>query len=227
MSTNINRRLADLESMLPDASEQAAIHEQEEADRQRELALWQELFETMSADHVELVLQEATAQYLALEAGRTPALLSALTQQAFNQVHTHFYQRQYQRLRRLALPPAIAAAYLEHPDASPLHDCEQCGTAVPILTGRAQPYRPVRRLFDTCPACGGRVGYAAFHHSMYGTIRRCSVCHELQAVTPEQTAHLGRSGRPSCTCVGFNGNTGNLTITEATECPESVETHTT
>jgi hypothetical protein len=64
-----------------------------------------------------------------------------------------------------AIPPALAQAYLAEPEASPLHDCEDCGLDIPIVACRdyGGKVEPARTLFASCPACGGRVGYYAFH----------------------------------------------------------------
>jgi len=60
-----------------------------------------------------------------------------------------------------ALPEDLIAVYLAHPQAAPLHDCEQCGLAVPIIPGRAYGYEgePARVFFPECPVCGGRTGW--------------------------------------------------------------------
>ena len=38
---------------------------------------------------------------------------------------------QIKREVALAMPPPVAGVYLAHPDALPLHDCEDCGYGVP------------------------------------------------------------------------------------------------
>ncbi len=62
--------------------------------------------------------------------------------------------------------PAVAQVYAEHPDASPLHECEDCGLGIPAHGGIIRGGRtiPFRRYFDRCPNCGGHVRYAAYFH---------------------------------------------------------------
>ena len=62
--------------------------------------------------------------------------------------------------------PQVAQVYLDHPDASVVHDCEDCGLGIPGHTGiqRGREVIPFRRYFDRCPNCGGRVGYAAYYY---------------------------------------------------------------
>jgi hypothetical protein len=58
--------------------------------------------------------------------------------------------------------PEVARVYAEHPEAAPLHDCEDCGLGIPCRGGSKDA--PFHRWFDACPNCGGRVGYYAYFH---------------------------------------------------------------
>ena len=62
------------------------------------------------------------------------------------------------------VPWQLVEVYLLDPDAEPLHDCEECGMAVPVRCSRRVGHEPVaeRRYFPTCPCCGGRTGRFAF-----------------------------------------------------------------
>jgi hypothetical protein len=64
--------------------------------------------------------------------------------------------------RPAVMHPEVARVYAEHPDASPLHDCEDCGLGIPCRGGSKDA--PFYRWFDACPNCGGRVGYCAYFH---------------------------------------------------------------
>jgi hypothetical protein len=72
---------------------------------------------------------------------------------------------------RPAWPPELRKIYLEDPEAQPLHDCADCGLSIPCRPGRnthgpngpIAVIRPFYRYFDSCPACGGRVGYGAHY----------------------------------------------------------------
>jgi hypothetical protein len=68
------------------------------------------------------------------------------------------------------LPYQVVKVYLDYPEAMPLHDCERCGLAVPILPNRQDGYEgePERVFFPECPSCGGRTGWYLYwsqdHH---------------------------------------------------------------
>jgi hypothetical protein len=76
-------------------------------------------------------------------------------------------------LRRLlasdgSLPPLVpeelVAIYLEDPDAMPLHDCAECGLAIPVrprLHGWDDD-DPDIAYFPKCPCCGGRTGACVY-----------------------------------------------------------------
>jgi hypothetical protein len=191
----LSNRLENLEATLPDSRAIEEQGQQEQADAERERELWEAVFSTMSSEHVERVVSEMTA---GLEGDESD--LSALTRQVIAMVHQHFHQAAYFPQPPLEMPPAIAEVYLQHPAAIPIHECEQCGWCIPILTGMHQPARTARRFFDRCPACSGRVGYAAYEYTMRGAIRRCSRCAELQPANAVQVRHLQRHGKPRCMC---------------------------
>jgi hypothetical protein len=62
------------------------------------------------------------------------------------------------------LPPALIDVYLRDPLALPLHDCAECGTAVPVRPGRRgdAEAEPERVYFPACPCCGGKTGLYAY-----------------------------------------------------------------
>ncbi|MDX1965436.1 MAG: hypothetical protein SFX18_19985 [Pirellulales bacterium] len=59
-----------------------------------------------------------------------------------------------------SIPPQIVRIYLNDPEAVPLHDCEECGLAVPVRPNRVHGLEsdPECEYFPTCPLCGGRTG---------------------------------------------------------------------
>ena len=63
----------------------------------------------------------------------------------------------------LAMPTEVADVYSRFPEARPLHECEECGYAVPFEQARplSVPPAPERVFFERCPLCGGRVGWWA------------------------------------------------------------------
>ncbi len=69
--------------------------------------------------------------------------------------------------------PQLRRIYAEDPEAEPLHDCADCGLSIPLRPGRNAhgPNGPVAvirrpyRYFDSCPACGGDVGYEAHYRA--------------------------------------------------------------
>jgi hypothetical protein len=49
------------------------------------------------------------------------------------------------------MPPEVAQIYIDHPDAIALNNCcEDCGYRVPV------------KYFQSCPLCGGALGWYAF-----------------------------------------------------------------
>jgi hypothetical protein len=63
-----------------------------------------------------------------------------------------------------SLPESLVEIYLSDDEAEPLHDCENCGLAVPVHCGRHAGHEPVaeREYFPVCPSCGGRTGRHAY-----------------------------------------------------------------
>ena len=61
-----------------------------------------------------------------------------------------------------SLPQELVVVYLEDSEALPLHDCADCGLAIPVRPGRSSFVGEVERVyFRTCPCCGGRTGWYA------------------------------------------------------------------
>jgi hypothetical protein len=63
-----------------------------------------------------------------------------------------------------ALPASLIQVYLDDPEAVPLHECEDCGLAVPVRPCREDGYEwdAEQAYFDQCPCCGGRTGLYVF-----------------------------------------------------------------
>lgn len=66
-----------------------------------------------------------------------------------------------------ALPVELVEVYLADDDAEPLHDCEQCGLAVPVRAARRCGHEAAveRQYFPVCPCCGGKTGRHAYWSS--------------------------------------------------------------
>ena len=58
------------------------------------------------------------------------------------------------------MPPEVAAIHLSGGAAMLLHDCEDCGFRTPVTPGEYKG-KPAVHHFDSCPLCGGRIGYDA------------------------------------------------------------------
>jgi hypothetical protein len=58
------------------------------------------------------------------------------------------------------IPQVLIDVYLHDSEAVPLHDCEDCGIAIPVRPSRLDgpDGEPERVYFGSCPACGGRTG---------------------------------------------------------------------
>ena len=62
-----------------------------------------------------------------------------------------------------SLPEALIEVYLQDSEAAPLHDCEDCGLAIPIRPNRRDADSDAERIyFPQCPACGGSTGPYAY-----------------------------------------------------------------
>lgn len=59
------------------------------------------------------------------------------------------------------VPPELIDVYLTDAEAVPLHDCEDCGLAVPVRPSRVagMEEEPELVYFPFCPLCGGRTGW--------------------------------------------------------------------
>lgn len=58
------------------------------------------------------------------------------------------------------IPVELMNVYLCDPEAVPLHDCEDCGLAIPIRPHRilGLEAEPEQTYFPNCPLCGARTG---------------------------------------------------------------------
>ena len=62
-----------------------------------------------------------------------------------------------------SLPLDLVQVYLDDPEAVPLHDCAECGLAIPVHPGwRGYEGEPERVYFPACPCCGGPTGLHAY-----------------------------------------------------------------
>ena len=123
---------------------------------QRLEAAWQIMQSTMSEEHARIVV-EAYAAGLQDPLGpdyHTPAArLLRRCLQALTSRPRHWPYTQIADKVAYAMPPAVAEIYLAH-DVLPLHDCEDCGYKLP------------HGYFESCPLCGGGVGWNAFFTRM-------------------------------------------------------------
>jgi len=61
------------------------------------------------------------------------------------------------------LPAALINVYLQDSEAVPLHDCADCGLAIPIRPHwRGYEWEPGLLYFECCPSCGGSTGLYAY-----------------------------------------------------------------
>ena len=121
-----------------------------------------ELFRTMAPEHVAVIEEDLVAKgcgflthdgLLSIRGDSKPTrLTNVAVEMVIAKVRGKF-------LGRFALPPAVAQVYLDHPDALPLHACQECRLDIPVRPGMTQPAIPVLTFFDACPLCGGEVGY--------------------------------------------------------------------
>ena len=79
-----------------------------------------------------------------------------------------------------SLPGELIDVYLHDSEAAPLHECEDCGVAIPVKKSRRGGCdEPERAYFPSCPVCGGRTGWylrharlAEGHEDFGGELRR-------------------------------------------------------
>lgn len=151
----LRERLNKLELRLPLPIEA----EPDEFEFSRACQVVEELAATMREDH-RVLFQEWTFE------GKENGLTAEI-QRRFNQAMNGSQ-------RPLALPGIVADVYLERLEfgesVSTVHDCEDCGYELPIITRvltgdeyLAGVKAKGRRFFDSCPLCGGAVGYCAFY----------------------------------------------------------------
>jgi len=160
----LSARLARLEKAT--ASTRALVEEaqdQAKAEREERDAAWAIMQGTMSQGHARMVVgaYATGAQDIKSPAYNTPAgrLLRRCLDAMDRLKYRHWPYTEVAPEVVLAMPPQVAEVYLDH-DAMPLHNCEDCGFRVPITPGRDG--KPARRHFDTCPLCGGKVGWYAY-----------------------------------------------------------------
>jgi len=127
-------------------------------------AAWTLMQQTMSEEHVRLVVDAyaAGAHHIQSPDYSTPSgrLLRRCLDAISRLKYRHWPDTEIAPEVILARPPEVAQVYLDH-DALPLHDCEACGFRVPVTTGEYKG-RSAQRHFDACPLCEGHVGYAAY-----------------------------------------------------------------
>jgi hypothetical protein len=115
---------------------------------------FQELFKTAPP-----VVEAEVNDWAISRRGYQPREASSLVYAVLDCVWEHM-----ERGTPLAMPAEVAEVYINSPEARPLHECEDCGYAVPYQHANplAVPPAPVRIHFERCPLCGGKVGYWAY-----------------------------------------------------------------
>jgi hypothetical protein len=63
-----------------------------------------------------------------------------------------------------SIPEGLIQVYFNDPEAFPLHECEDCGLAIPVRPNRRHGLDgvPEHTYFESCPSCGGRTGLHLF-----------------------------------------------------------------
>ena len=162
---SLNGRVERLEQLVrasePEATpEQRAAEERREQERLECARLARELSATMAPEHIALI----NAVYGRGPAGRPcepladpgARWLAKIAREMIRLARADWWPRWG---RRLALPAAVAEAYLAHPGTTEIDGhCLGCGLMVPWRThgpleGWGMASGP--RLFDACPDCGG------------------------------------------------------------------------
>ena len=105
---------------------------------------WDELFSTMSDQHVEIVISGVNKLADDLKVPQK-GIYDNLTNIAVQSVWFHCFNKLNNREWRhpLALPPIVAQVYLDDPDSFDSSECDKCG------------YRFPGSYFKSCPLCGG------------------------------------------------------------------------
>ena len=62
------------------------------------------------------------------------------------------------------IPTELVEVYLKDDQAEPLHDCETCGTPMPVRASRRCGHEATVEhvYFPACPCCGGKTGRYAY-----------------------------------------------------------------
>jgi hypothetical protein len=125
----------------------------------RYTATLEALLQRMNPRHAELVKEEL-GQWAQARARRGRHACSNLLFAVFHYITGHL-----EAGTPLELPTAVAAVYLQDPEASPQYDCEDCGYDVPFAWAdtRSEPPKPPTVYFERCPLCGGKTGWHAFY----------------------------------------------------------------
>jgi hypothetical protein len=81
------------------------------------------------------------------------------------------------------VPAELVKVYLDDPEATPLHECETCGIAIPIRPNRLRGMEdePEETYFNACPVCGGRTGLYLY---MSRQLEGDAVSAELRRIKP-------------------------------------------
>ncbi len=107
---------------------------------------------TMSEEHARIVVEAYAAGLhdVRNEGYNTPAArLLRRCLHAMLSKWTHWPYNEIPDEVAYAMPPEVAEIYLAR-DVLPLHECEDCGYALP------------HGYFDSCSLCGGRIGWYAY-----------------------------------------------------------------
>lgn len=67
------------------------------------------------------------------------------------------------------IPTEVVQIYLSHSEATPLHVCQDCGLAVPVIPSRICGFEeePDQIFFSLCPLCGGRTGFYLYRSTRW------------------------------------------------------------
>jgi hypothetical protein len=146
----LNARLAKLEKGVAKtwAKYEEGRRWREEIEVRRQAA-WEIMRPTMSDEHAFMVVEAYAA---GSEGYGTPAgtLLQRCLDAMSRSQRKEWPYSQIPPEVTLAMPPEVAEVYLAHPDALPFHDCEDCGYKLP------------HGYFESCPLCGGRIGWYGY-----------------------------------------------------------------
>ena len=167
MKTRIEHRLKRIEKIVIEMAHTSEQKSHAETPIERKIELYakalEPIMQTMREDHKEDFLYRLE-MYLKGEPQDNRYHYEPLHKALNYLIDTQLYKKQKPPVY---LGPEAYEAYQN--GALDLHDCADCGCEVPIFTGYTTlnsdgTFNVIhsRRVFNNCPLCGGRVGYAAY-----------------------------------------------------------------